>query len=61
VHVLTGYEARPAGMQLVFWVVTFAILAAGMGVVSSRMTAQRERANRVSKRVSGGAAITRGA
>ena len=61
VHVLTGYEARPAGMQLVFWVVTFVILAAGMGVVSSRMTAQRERANRVSKRVSGGAAITRGA
>jgi len=61
VHVLTGYEARPAGMQLVFWIVTFAILAAGMGVVSSRMTAQRERANHASKHVSNGAAITRGA
>jgi len=61
VHVLTGYEARPAGMQLVFWIMTFAILAAGMGVVSSRMTAQRERANRVSEHVSNGTAITRGA
>jgi high-affinity iron transporter len=61
VHVLTGYEARPAGMQLVFWAVTFVVLAAGMGVVSSRMTAQRERANRASKHVSNGAAVTRGA
>jgi high-affinity iron transporter len=34
VHILTGYEARPAGMQLVFWAATFAMLAAGMGVVS---------------------------
>jgi high-affinity iron transporter len=36
VHVLTGYEARPAGMQLAFWVVTFAILAAGMGDCAAR-------------------------
>jgi high-affinity iron transporter len=41
VHILTGYEARPAGMQLVFWAVTFATLAAGMGVVSWHGGAKR--------------------
>ncbi|HEY9111904.1 MAG TPA: FTR1 family protein [Rhodanobacteraceae bacterium] len=62
VHILTGYEARPAGMQLVFWVVTFAILAAGMGVISLRVTAQRKRVKPASQRVSDGpAAATRGA
>jgi high-affinity iron transporter len=42
VHVLTGYEARPAGMQLLFWVVTFVALFAGMRFVSMRMAAQRK-------------------
>jgi high-affinity iron transporter len=57
VHVLTGYEARPAGMQLVFWIVTFVVLAAGMGVISRRM-----RVKRSPKRVSdGAAAAARGA
>ena len=57
VHVLTGYEARPAGMQLLFWVVTFAVLAAGMGVISRRM-----RVKSSPKRVSdGAAAAARGA
>lgn len=46
VHILTGYEARPAGMQLVFWLVTFVVLIAGMQVVSRRMAAQKRRAQR---------------
>ena len=44
VHVLTGYEARPAGMQLVFWGVTFVVLIVGMRLAAMRMTAQRRRA-----------------
>ena len=44
VHVLTGYEARPAGMQLVFWIVTFVVLAAGMRFMAMRMAAQKRRA-----------------
>ncbi|HET9817832.1 MAG TPA: FTR1 family protein [Rhodanobacteraceae bacterium] len=43
VHVLTGYEARPAGMQLVFWIATFVTLVAGMRVMAWRMAAQRRR------------------
>jgi high-affinity iron transporter len=43
VHILTGYEARPAGMQLVFWIATFAILIAGMRLVAWRMRVQRNR------------------
>lgn len=43
VHVLTGYEARPAGMQLVFWLVTFVVLVAGMRFMSMRMAAQKRR------------------
>ena len=39
VHVLTGYEARPAGMQLVFWIVTCVALIAGMRLVASRSSA----------------------
>ncbi len=44
VHILTGYEARPAGMQLVFWITTFVLLVVGMQLVSMRMAAQRKRA-----------------
>lgn len=44
VHILTGYEARPAGMQLIFWIGTFVILVAGMRMVSLRMAAQRRHA-----------------
>ncbi|MGH8214140.1 MAG: FTR1 family iron permease [Rhodanobacteraceae bacterium] len=51
VHILTGYEARPAGIQLVFWAMTFAILTAGMGVVSRRTVAKRS-----TKRTADGAA-----
>jgi len=43
VHVLTGYEARPAGMQLVFWIGTFIVLVAGMRFTSMRMAAQKRR------------------
>ena len=43
VHILTGYEARPAGMQLVFWAVTFVALVTGMRLVSMRMAARRQR------------------
>ncbi|TAN06323.1 MAG: iron permease [Rhodanobacteraceae bacterium] len=47
VHILTGYEARPAGMQLVFWAVTFIALVVGMRMVSRRMATQhRQRAAR---------------
>lgn len=42
VHILTGYEARPAGMQLVFWIVTFVVLVTSMQLVSRRMAAQRK-------------------
>src|SRR5690242_9226503 len=49
VHVLTGYEARPAGMQLVFWLVTFAVLVAGMRFMSMRMAAQKRRAKSTSR------------
>ncbi|MGH8110327.1 MAG: FTR1 family iron permease [Rhodanobacteraceae bacterium] len=41
VHVLTGYEARPAGMQLVFWLATFVLLVTGMRIVAMRMAARR--------------------
>ncbi|MGH8115727.1 MAG: FTR1 family iron permease [Rhodanobacteraceae bacterium] len=44
VHVLTGYEARPAGMQLVFWLATFVLLVTGMRMVAMRMAARRRRA-----------------
>jgi len=59
VHVLTGYEARPAGMQLAFWIVTFAVLVAGMRVMAWRMAAHRTRVRSASK-VSTGAAAPRG-
>lgn len=29
-HILVGYEARPAGMQIAFWLVTALVLVAGM-------------------------------
>jgi len=64
VHVLTGYEARPAGMQLVFWIVTFAALVAGMRLMAWRMAAQRRQVRVVQQRdVDAGAAsaATRGA
>jgi len=64
VHVLTGYEARPAGMQGVFWIVTFAALVAGMRVMAWRMAAQRRQVRVVQQRgVDAGAAsaATRGA
>ncbi|HEU4857668.1 MAG TPA: FTR1 family protein [Rhodanobacteraceae bacterium] len=43
VHVLTGYEARPAGMQLVFWIATFVVLVTGMRFMSMRVAAQKRR------------------
>jgi high-affinity iron transporter len=64
VHVLTGYEARPAGMQLVFWAATFVALLIGMRVVASRMAAQKARAQRApaGRGTDGGTvAATRGA
>ncbi len=59
VHVLTGYEARPAGMQLVFWVATFLVLVAGMRVMAWRVAAHRPRTRSASKVSS--AAAPRGA
>lgn len=43
-HILTGYEARPAGMQLVFWGVTFLALLAGMRLMALRMAHGRKAA-----------------
>lgn len=63
VHILTGYEARPAGMQLAFWVGTFLVLFAGMRIVSMRMAARRKHAQPASRPDVPGdtAAATRGA
>lgn len=62
VHVLTGYEARPAGMQLVFWIVSFVVLVAGMRFMSMRMAAQKRRAHAATQRVTDtGAAAPHGA
>ncbi|HEX7338694.1 MAG TPA: FTR1 family protein [Rhodanobacteraceae bacterium] len=41
VHILTGYEARPAGMQLVFWIATFVTLLVAMRCVAMRLAAAR--------------------
>ena len=35
-HVLVGYEARPAGMQLTFWAVTFGVLLVAMRAMAIR-------------------------
>lgn len=40
-HVLVGYDARPAGMQIAFWLVTAALLASGMTwIARSRVPAR---------------------
>lgn len=44
VHILTGYVARPAGMQLAFWGVTLVALIVAMRIVARRMAAQHRRA-----------------
>ncbi len=38
-HVLVGYTAQPSGMQLLFYVVTLALLIAGMQLVTTNPTA----------------------
>jgi high-affinity iron transporter len=43
VHILTGYEARPAGMQLVFWLATFVVMLIGMRVMAVRLATTRAR------------------
>jgi len=42
-HVLVGYEARPAGMQLVFWLVTALVLFTGMRWMAARMVSASAR------------------
>lgn len=42
-HVLVGYEAHPAGMQLVFWLATATVLFTGMRLMAIRQTALRAR------------------
>ena len=44
-HVLVGYEARPAGMQLVFWLVTALGLFTGMRWMAARMVSVSARSN----------------
>lgn len=53
-HILTGYAARPAGMQIVFWVMTLATLCIGMWVVSVRHTTMQARAMKSLARGAGG-------
>ena len=36
-HVLVGYEARPAGMQLAFWALTFGVLLIAMRAMAVRV------------------------
>jgi high-affinity iron transporter len=36
-HLLAGYEARPSGMQVVFYVITFVIILSGMHWSSARI------------------------
>lgn len=43
-HILAGYEARPAGMQMVFWSATIVLLVIGMRYMASRLMAARARA-----------------
>lgn len=40
-HVLVGYEARPAGMQLLFWLATATLLFTGMRLMAMRQMAAR--------------------
>lgn len=61
VHVLTGYEARPAGMQLVFWIATFVVLVTGMQIMTRRMAAQHVRGRSPGVQSSSNAAATRAA
>jgi len=40
-HILVGYDARPAGMQIVFWLVTAIILVSGMRWMTRGHAVQR--------------------
>jgi high-affinity iron transporter len=40
-HILVGYEARPAGMQIVFWLATAALLVLGMRWITRGHVVQR--------------------
>jgi high-affinity iron transporter len=40
-HSLVGYDSRPAGMQLVFYVATLIVISTGMRWVSSRQAARK--------------------
>jgi high-affinity iron transporter len=40
-HILIGYEARPAGMQIVFWLATAALLVLGMRWIARGHVAPR--------------------
>lgn len=59
VHILTGYEARPSGMQLVFWVTAFVLLVTGMRVVSWRLAVQKRRAQSAASALRDDRAATR--
>ncbi|HTI95301.1 MAG TPA: FTR1 family protein [Rudaea sp.] len=40
-HILVGYEARPAGMQIAFWLATATLLMLGMRWIARGQVAQR--------------------
>ncbi|HKB59841.1 MAG TPA: hypothetical protein VKC56_07310, partial [Gallionellaceae bacterium] len=40
-HSLVGYDSRPAGMQIVFYVVALVVIGSGMKWVGSRQRARR--------------------
>lgn len=44
-HSLVGYDPRPAGMQMLFYATTFAVIALGMLLVGRRQTAKPNASN----------------
>ena len=43
-HILVGYDAHPAGMQLAFWLATVALLVTGMRLMAMRLASMKARA-----------------
>ena len=43
-HTLVGYDAQPAGMQLVFYAITAALIALGMRLTAPPQRAKLQRA-----------------
>ncbi|MBS0431293.1 MAG: FTR1 family protein [Proteobacteria bacterium] len=42
-HILVGYDARPAGMQMAFWLVTVILLVLGMRLMAMHLASLKQR------------------